>query len=347
MEPRRFYVIAATPGEHGPFTLDEMREALAQGVIEGHFQVRTGLGTMLGTVASQLAHAAPTLSADAEARRRGHARGSPSGMDSGQRRARQFNRFSLLVVVIILLLAGAMAMALRPGAPVTLPAPPVSGPGPAPAPVAAPPVPHGPAAPRVLAPVVEATASPPPLPPPTAFVPAPAPVRSLHRDLLVWDGGELGGGWRAPGPPTLVPLRDTSPANARRVGHAVVRCHTEASNFANFGWNWLGWFPADAGSDLTGMGSLIFAIRIVGEPAESVRVALNSSSNKSSSNEVDLVRLVPTVRDGAWHEVVVPLASLTAASHFDARKAWEIKILTWSTGTRTLDIYLDEIGFAR
>jgi hypothetical protein len=172
----------------------------------------------------------------------------------------------------------------------------------------------------------------------------------MHRDLMVWDGAELGGGWRAPGSPaTLIPVRD---ANEQRHGHAVVHGHGEGSNFATFGWNWIAWLPADGGTDLTGMRTLIFAIRMVGDPvAESVRVALVASSGKSAgkstSKEVDIVRVVPSVRDGAWHEVAVPLASLIEGSSFNAKKAWEINIITWSKSTRTVDIYLDEIGFAR
>jgi hypothetical protein len=332
MDPRRFYVIT-TEGELGPYTQEELRSALSQGVIAPQHQVRTSLGTMLGTVASQLPSASQP-------------RALP-GMDSGQRRARQFNKFSLLVVVITLLLAGAMAFSLRPGAaaPVAAPAAQLDAPRPAAlapaAPAAAGPAPGASSSPTVQ----PVAAAPPPLPVPAAFV-APT-ARGLHRDVLVWDGAELGGGWRAPGPPSLVPFRD---AGERRHGHAVVHCHGEGSNFANFGWNWIGWFPADGGTDLTAMRSMIFAIKIVGDPvAESVRVALNSSSGKASSNEIDIVRLVPTVRvrDGAWHEVEVPMASLLEGSAFNARKAWEFKILTWSKGRRTVDIYLDEIGFTR
>jgi len=322
MDPRLFYVITTTSGEHGPYTLEELNEALDQGLIEREHQVRTSLGTMLGTVASQLPSASQPR--------------ARSGMDSGQRRARQFNTFSLLVVVITLLLAGAIAVSLRPDTAPTR-AMPVARPVALQAAVAALPERAASSAPTVL------PAAAPPLPPPSAFVAAPG--GNLHRDLMVWDGAALGGGWRAPGPPTLVPVRD---ANEQRHGHAVVHCHGEGSNFANFGWNWSGWPPADGGTDLTAMRTLIFAIRIVGVPAaDSVRVALDGSSSKVSSNEVDLVPLVPGLRDGAWHEVAIPLASLLEGSAFNARKAWELRILTWSHGTRTTDIYLDEVGFAR
>jgi hypothetical protein len=333
MDPRRYYVIT-TDGEAGPFTQEELRDALDQGVIGPRQQVRTSLGTMLGTVASQL----PSAS---QAR--------PSGMDSGQRRVRQFNKFSLLVVFITLLLAALIAVSLRPAAAAAPSAPTVGGvhqdnlPAAEHAAPPAPPVAATPSGPVASAPAVQPAPAPPALPPPAAFVPAPA--RSLHRDLVVWDGAELGGGWRAPGPPTLVPTRD---ANERRHGHAVVHCHGEGSNFANFGWNWIGWVPADGGTDVAAMGSLVFAIRVVGEPAvESLRVALHASTSKAAGNEVDVVRLSPNVRDGAWHEVTVPMASLVEGTAFNAHKAWEIEILTWSHGQHAVDIYLDEIGFAR
>jgi hypothetical protein len=336
MDPRRFYVITTRKGEHGPYTQEELRAVLDQGLIERQHQLRTSVGTMLGTVASQLPSASQPR--------------ARSGMDSGQRRARRFNKLSLLVVIITLLLAGAIAASLRPGSALTIAAPAAPA-----APLDAPRQDAGAnldhAAPSAAtlspstpsAPTVTPTAAPPALPAPAAFVAAPS--GSLHRDLLVWDGGELGGGWRAPGPPTLVPARD---AHEQRHGNAVVHGHGEGSNFANFGWNWIGWFPADGGTDLSAMHTLIFAIGMVGEPAvESVRIALVSSSSKATSNEIDLVALASNVLDGAWHELAVPLQDMVDGSGFIPSKAWAFKVLTWSQGTRTTDIYLDEIGFAR
>jgi hypothetical protein len=331
MDPRRFYVITTT-GEAGPFTHEELREALNQGVIDRQHQVRTGQGTMLGTVSSQLSSVSQ--------------RRTRTGIDSGQRRDRQFHRFSLLVLAITLLVAGAIALSLRSGTAVTIAMPMAQVDSPRPAALGSPEQ----ATPRsaVSAPsaqtVLPAEApTPPTLPPPTVSMAAQA--HSLHRDLMVWDGAERGGGWRVPGPPNLVPFRD---ADERHHGHAVVHCHGDGGNVVTFGWNWIGWFPADGGTDLTGMRTLIFAIRIVSDPVvDSVRVALSSSTKKASSNMVDILQLAPTVRNGAWHDVDVLLTSLIDGSAFDAHKAWDIKILTSFHGARTVDIYLDEIGFAR
>ncbi len=49
MDVRRYYVVTGV-GEQGPFRLSELREALASGTFSGSEPVRTGMGTMLGSV---------------------------------------------------------------------------------------------------------------------------------------------------------------------------------------------------------------------------------------------------------------------------------------------------------
>lgn len=49
MDVRRFYVVSPR-GERGPFSVEELTEELKTGSITSHQQVRTGMGTMIGTV---------------------------------------------------------------------------------------------------------------------------------------------------------------------------------------------------------------------------------------------------------------------------------------------------------
>lgn len=49
MDVRRFYVISPR-GEQGPFSVEELNEELAAGRVMAQQQVRTGMGTMIGTV---------------------------------------------------------------------------------------------------------------------------------------------------------------------------------------------------------------------------------------------------------------------------------------------------------
>ena len=45
MDHRRFYVIGAATGEHGPFSLEELAAAARAGEVAESDQVRTALGT--------------------------------------------------------------------------------------------------------------------------------------------------------------------------------------------------------------------------------------------------------------------------------------------------------------
>jgi photosystem II stability/assembly factor-like uncharacterized protein len=168
------------------------------------------------------------------------------------------------------------------------------------------------------------------------------------RDLMVWNGDEVakGGGWNWPkDPPTVVP---TITNTIVRQGKAALHLHGEGSNGASFGWNWLAWFPGDGGTDLTGMKTLLLSIRVDGAAKpESLRIALNCSSTKKASKEIDLIPRYPGITDGAWHEVAIPLDDMTVGSEFDPKKAWEINVLTGAKVPLNEDIYLDEIGFAR
>jgi hypothetical protein len=49
MDIRRFYVVSPR-GECGPFSIEELAEELRSGHVTGQQQVRTGMGTMIGTV---------------------------------------------------------------------------------------------------------------------------------------------------------------------------------------------------------------------------------------------------------------------------------------------------------
>jgi hypothetical protein len=54
VDQRRYYVIGTSTHEHGPYSHDELREAMVSGAVDRHDQVRTSMGTMLGTVHSVL-----------------------------------------------------------------------------------------------------------------------------------------------------------------------------------------------------------------------------------------------------------------------------------------------------
>ncbi len=168
------------------------------------------------------------------------------------------------------------------------------------------------------------------------------------RDLMVWNGDEFakGAGWMDPkGGPTLLPAITNTVV---RQGKAALRLHGEAATSASFGWNWFGWNPADGGTDITSMKTLLFAIRIDGEvKPTALRLSLNCSTGKKPSKQVELIARFPGLCDATWKEVAIPLEELTTGSDFDPKKAWEIDLVISAKSALNNDIYLDEIGFSR
>ncbi len=100
MDHRRFYVIGGATGEHGPYSLEELGEAARAGVVAGSDQVRTALGTRVGTVSSVLG------GSDARPQAEGH--------DSGGRPRAGRPPVVVLVIIGIGIAIACMVYAVRP-----------------------------------------------------------------------------------------------------------------------------------------------------------------------------------------------------------------------------------------
>jgi hypothetical protein len=50
--------------------------------------------------------------------------------------------------------------------------------------------------------------------------------------------------------------------------------------------------------------------------------------------------------DGKWHKVSIPISTFTKGkgAKFDLHSFWELRITTWSGGSRSFDIYFDDIA---
>jgi hypothetical protein len=118
------------------------------------------------------------------------------------------------------------------------------------------------------------------------------------------------------------------------------------------GWNWFGWFPETAGTDVGPYGSLTFQMRVVSRSADSApdpasfAVFLRCSNGKKESASVPVRNYAPQFADGRWHRVVVPFADLVQGkgAAFDARTTWELDFSHWSSRARDFDVYVDDIA---
>jgi hypothetical protein len=50
--------------------------------------------------------------------------------------------------------------------------------------------------------------------------------------------------------------------------------------------------------------------------------------------------------DGRWHKIAIPIADFRngAATEFDSRTAWELRLSTWSATPRDFNVYIDQIA---
>lgn len=174
--------------------------------------------------------------------------------------------------------------------------------------------------------------------------------------LMVWDGDEnkKGQAWadcskKAAGCKSSVSPED----RAGRRGKGLV-FRVKGPDWAGFGWNWHGFYPENAGTDVTDYESLSFWIRVEAkdktrapDPANFKVLLSGSGNNKKESNEVTIADYVEDLFDGNWHEVIIPLSEFKKdkGAAFDPKSAWEFRISTYSSSPRDFAVYVDEIGF--
>lgn len=173
---------------------------------------------------------------------------------------------------------------------------------------------------------------------------------------VIWDGDENGmaaKGWqdcdKKPGcKATLAPEPATGFNNS--VG---LKFHGEGPGWIGMGWNWFGWWPQNAGTDISAYKTLTFRMRVEAKNADeapdpgSLNVSIKCSSNpeKGQSNAVSLVKYTKeNLIDGQWHAIELPVADMKKAE-FDQKTAWEFVFSTWSPTPRNFTVYLDDIRF--
>ena len=118
------------------------------------------------------------------------------------------------------------------------------------------------------------------------------------------------------------------------------------------GWNLFGWYPENAGVDLTPYSHLTFQIRVQAKSPQdapepgAVGVLLGCSANKNDSATVPIEKYMKGFTDGKWHKVSFPISALTkgAGAKFDLGSFWEFRISTWSGSPRNFDIYFDDLA---
>lgn len=163
---------------------------------------------------------------------------------------------------------------------------------------------------------------------------------------MIWDGdGYVPGGQGWTGPNTAGDTIAVTNVDAHN-GKKCLLFHGEGAGLIGCGWNFFGYYPPDAGVDITNYKNLSFWIKVDAPPNEGpagLTVALNCSSSRKASAAANVEDYTKNLIDGRWHEVVIPLRFLYTKD-FDPKTTWELNVSTFNPDARRFDIYIDEIG---
>jgi hypothetical protein len=194
------------------------------------------------------------------------------------------------------------------------------------------------------------------LPPESSTAASGSKVNVTQEVVLVWDGDEHGGNAKEWANCNLksackstVKLSPGQGVN-KSVGLAW---HAEGKDWKGFGWNWFGFYPENAGSDVSKHKNLSFWVRLqLDDPQKApqpkdITVGLATSTNKQESGTVPLSAYVDNLADQRWHEVIVPLQDFTKGKgkNFDLTKVWEFRLGEYAMSDRNFTVFVDNIGF--
>ena len=176
--------------------------------------------------------------------------------------------------------------------------------------------------------------------------------------LVLWDGDGAGlgaQGWDSCDQKASCKVKVGADSGSGTNGSTSLKLHGEGPGFIGRGWNLFGWYPENAGYDMTPYSHLTFQIRVEAKSAEaapdpgSVGVLLGCSRNKKDTATVPLEKYAKGFGDGKWHKVEIPISAFTKGpgAGFDAQSFWEFRLATWSGTPRNFDIYLDDIALEK
>ncbi len=178
-------------------------------------------------------------------------------------------------------------------------------------------------------------------------------------ELILWNGEpshDAGAGWAScqNEHEGTCDTRLEKLAGTGRDGGTALRFSARGSEWLGFGWNWFGWWPADAGTDISNRKSFAFAIKVVGRPGMApepftVRVALGGSARdgEDATEAIPILDHAQGFSDGRWHDVSVPISAMLRGkgASFDTYRAWSFTIGAWNQGQRQYEIFVDDVRF--
>ena len=174
--------------------------------------------------------------------------------------------------------------------------------------------------------------------------------------LMIWDGDNAGTGaqgWESCDQKPACQVKAAMAPGVGVEGSNGLKFHGEGSGWIGMGWNLFGWYPENAGVDLSPYTHLTFQVKVDMKPAAdgsrdpgAAAVLLGCSRNKFDSTDAPIDKFMKGFADGQWHKVAIPVSHFTKGkgAKFDPTSFWEFRISTWGGTTRTFDIIIDDIA---
>jgi hypothetical protein len=200
--------------------------------------------------------------------------------------------------------------------------------------------------------------APPPLPANSPGAAAGTGTTPPPADGVIWDGegaGESAKGWSdCDKKPNCKSTLAATPGVGKD-GTAGLKWHGEGDGWIGMGWNWVGWYPENGGTDISGFKAFTFWVRIEAKNKEQVpdlsaiTASIGCSKGGKTSASSAFSKYAKNSLDGQWHKVTIPVSMLSKGEgkDFDPKTAWEFRLSHWSGTPRSFDVYVDQIAFEK
>ena len=166
--------------------------------------------------------------------------------------------------------------------------------------------------------------------------------------LVVWDGEQAakGSGWtHATGAGEVTLRPQTAVAHS---GHTALEMRCKGAQWLGAGWNWVA-FTKGAGTDVRTMKRFTLWIKCSGKGGD-LQINLLCGGQEFDTPEhhtdkVHLLKYCPTLLDGQWHQVAIPLADLHTVTGYDPTKVCELQLGLLADEPVDCSFFIDDIGF--
>lgn len=165
---------------------------------------------------------------------------------------------------------------------------------------------------------------------------------------VVWDGEQavVGSGWTSTTGSGTVSLRPQTAVT--HSGKTALELHCKGNLWLGAGWDWVA-FAKGEGTDVRAMKRLTFWVKCT-EKSGDLEINLLCGGQKLDTPEhhtakVQLRKYCPTLGDGNWHKVAIPLADMGTPSGFDPTKVCELQMGMYSPQPVDCSFFIEDIAF--